>query len=138
MRGYDGMSTARERLDEAVEALDDASRKMARCSQTYMPVTARRLCETTDSMVAAYNEARQEESVAPPAPASRATIILRDSSTPKRVRFARWYHKGGCLCVELAGVRDEDGRPVILEVPHEQYTYALRSHLPHLGMEEQE
>ncbi len=71
--------------------------------------------------------------------APQATIFLRDSSTPKaHVRYARWYHKGGCLCVELAGVRDEDGHPVILEVPHEQYTYALRPHLPHLGMEERE
>jgi hypothetical protein len=69
--------------------------------------------------------------------APEATIFLRDSSTPKmKVRYSRWYHKGGCLCVEFADVKDAAGRPLILEVPHEQYTYALRSHMPHAGMEE--
>jgi hypothetical protein len=67
-----------------------------------------------------------------------ATIFLRDSSSPKRVRYSRWYHKGGCLCVELAGARDATGNPLILEVPHEQYTYALRPHLPHAGMGERD
>jgi hypothetical protein len=68
-----------------------------------------------------------------------ATIFLRDSSTPKvKIRYSRYYHKGGCLCVEFADVKDDAGRPLILEVPHEQYTYALRPHMPHAGMGERD
>lgn len=72
----------------------------------------------------------------PPDVVPQATIFFRDSNTPKVVRFKRWYHKGDCLNVELAGVKDDQGFPVILEIPHLQYTYALRPHLPHLGMED--
>ena len=65
-------------------------------------------------------------------------VLLKDSSTPiERSDITRWYHKGGCLCLEFTE-RGPDGRPLIMEIPHESYTYALKTHEPHPCMEPRE
>lgn len=131
------MSEAQDELDAALREFEDASRDVRNCEPDDMPTATKRLDRTVCIVISAFVAARQEEIGCAPAPrAPQATIFLRDSSTPKRVRYARWYHKGGCLNVELTGVRDDDGLPMIMEVPHEQYTYALRPHLPYAGMGE--
>ncbi len=63
-------------------------------------------------------------------------ILLKDSSdgVPERNDITRWYHKGGCLCWEVAELAP-DGNPLVYEFPHESYTYAQKSHMPHPGME---
>jgi len=65
-------------------------------------------------------------------------VLLKDSSTPKSCSdITRWYHKGGCLCWELHEV-GPDGNRLILEFPHESYTYAVKTHVDHPAMEVRE
>ena len=39
------------------------------------------------------------------------------------------------MCWELKE-RGPDGSPLVLEFPHESYTYAVKTHVPHPAMEE--